>query len=742
MIISRYSILAICLLTNTALLPLTGAAAYAGEVADTIRTLSGTQLIHAKITLKDLGVTNTVQLASDAANRELYVPVPASVPLVEPSFRFKSHYLRADGGRTTYTLAFDGNTVAARSPVDEEGDVNFTIGVDGAPRTSGFIRVGFGWSSAVGRFYCDDSRSIGNVLNISPESWLEYSYNPSFIHSIASAWSVMLNKTSLMVASGKLQNNSYETAWRLGVALEHAGKELQVISFPQPGNVIDVTGINVPSSLENVPAFAALKQGGRITIRNDAEIGAILLLAPALIHPDVVVADQELAKRVASVIAAVRVEIVQADAEAAGIFDALVASKNSLISPVASKGVDLRMLGGRPVIAVAADAGRTVSGLFDELWRKTAVSKGLIVNAAGQPENTAERIPLVGISQNANTLDVVGRADWTTSFDLSSSLVKGRVPKNMDLHVAAAPGATSTSPVVSVFINDYLLGARRLTANGHPERINVKIPTYALQARNTVRVEFQRQPSSNQCREQPQGFPVAVLPDSSLSLGPAQTPHTFADLVPWLTGDAMVMVPDTWRNNALKTLPVIMHISDSVSISPVLSDFMFVGHQLDIQPKKPFLAFDVKIHDDVDTIKTEGQRISIADKTGSIFYDVSGLNNIAVIQAITETKNPGLSYHTVGDGPEFTVPFRLIQGDIAVLGAQGVLAEVNTSGVASYLSDDGKLDVLEETSLQRLLSLAFWEQNILWVLTIVITLAFLLFLLRARYVRKRHDAEN
>jgi hypothetical protein len=716
---------------------LAGGVAHAGEVADAVNALGGAAVIQEKITLRELGITQPVELSASAPSHDFYLPVPAGVPLIEPSLSLQGHYLRADGGQTTYTLALDGNVVAARSLSNAEGDTNIDIGVDGTPRPTGFVRMGVAWSSATGSRPCDPNQPIGNVLEISPDSMLEYGYDPASVKNIAGAWSAMTSKVSLLVASDAPDSGSYDAAWRLGVALERAGKDVRIVTLPRQGSEIDVTGLEIPPALASVPAFAALAQGGRVTIGNAAEVGALILLGAPQARADVAVADPALAAELRNALDAVKAELAQADGDASAAVEALTARKDTLLNPVAARSVNVLTLGGRPVIAVAPDAAKAAVGLFDTLWRNTALASRLIVNAAGEPVGDANSVQLGTLDQDAGNLDVVAQGDWTTTFDLNSSLARGKVPTGMDIDVAAAPGATPTLPVASVFVNGFLLGAKRLTADGHPEHIAVSIPSYALQPRNTVRVEFQRQPASYECRELPQAFPVAVLPDSTIFLGAAPAPRDFAGLVPWLAGDAVVMAPDAWRNEATKTLPTLIHVADAAGISPGTAAFSLVSSNATVAPQKPFLAFDVPIDGTGDTVKVSGQRVSIADKKGKVFYDVSGLDRVAVLQAVTDAKQPGISYQSVGNPPQFVEPFRLPQGDIAVLGSTGVLAAMNSSGAPLYLDADGTQTGL--FTWRQLLTPSFWINNISWLFVLVIGRDFVLLLLLARHRRKRHD---
>jgi hypothetical protein len=719
---------------------LQGGPAHASAIGDTIKSLANNTMIDERVSLRDLGLTQPVVLGSGDARREIYLPVPANIALSKPNLVVKGHYLRADGGRTTYALSLDGDVVAAQSPTDPQGDANIHIGVDGSPRPSGFVRLGLAWSSSTGRFLCDDERAIGNVLQISPDSYLDYGYDASEVKDITAAWSALPRKVTLLVAGGSLDTASYDAAWRLGVALSRAGKTVDVITFPNKGSEIDVSGLQVPPALADIPAFAALARGGKITLSNEAEIGALLLLDAPQLRAEVAVADPALARELKAALDAVSAQLSEADPAAEEAFRTLTARKDTLLQSVEAHSVEVRTLAGRPVIAVSPDAAAAAAGLFDGLWRRTAVASHMVLNTVGEPDAAARSVPLFSLDSAAGNLDVVARGDWTTTFDLGTSLPEGKVPSSMSLEVAAAPGATATSPVASVFLNDHLLGAKRLTADGKPENISVDVPSYVLLPRNTVRVQFQRQAASDNCREVPQAYPTAVLPESRIELTDAPAARNFTGMVARLAGEAVVLVPDEWRTRAAGTLPTLIHVADAAGISPSRAELAFNNTNVTVSPQKPFLALDVPVSGVADTIKVSGDHVSIADRKGKPFYDVSGLDHVAVLQTVTGGKEPGISYQTVGEGPRFEEPLKLPQGDIAVVGGAGVLATLDKNGAPVYLNADGSQRRSEETfGWRSLLEPSFWEQNFSWVITVVLAAALLLLILLARRAKKRRS---
>lgn len=716
--------------------------AHAESLVSALKGLSGPTIIQRTVTLADLGIARPIELSSIASARDIYFPVAAGIPLIDPSLTMDGSYLRADGGLTTYTLAIDGSTVAARSLTNPEGKTTINIGVDGSPRATGFVQIGLDWSSTAPVFHCGADMPIGNDLMIAPDTALHYSYNASDVTDLSSAWSAMPDKVSVLVASDSLSSASYAAAWRLGVALERAGKTVKIVTLPQVGSLVDVSALHIPKGLMSIPAFAALAQSGTITLASEAEVGALLLLNASQIRAQVAVTDPALRSELNTALEAIENELTTADASTGPVFDAIAKQKDSLAQPVALKSVSLLTLAGLPLIAISPDAASSATNLFSKFWQNTAVASHLVVNEVQSPvgmSQNSDQLNLLG--QASGALDVEARGDWTTSFDLGN-LPKNKIPTALDIYVSAAPGASSTLPVASVFINNILLGARRINGDGIPEQIKVAIAPYMLLPRNVVRVEFQRQPESDQCNELPQAFPVAVLPGSRIILASATANATnFSSVIPWLAGDAEVMAPNTWVNEATKTLPTLITIADAAGIAPDTAKLALVANDVESSPTQPFLAFDLHIKGAGNTAKTSGQSLSISTNNGKVIYDVSGLNKVAVLQVETGNGHPGLVYQNVGEGPQFNKTFNLSYGDTAILGDEGILAVVNNDGKLTSPNENGII-ANEDSTYSNRGWIWFLTQNISWISALVVVFAFLILIWRAKYSRDKNKDQG
>lgn len=702
----------------------------ANEVSGFLAKLAGETLISREISLKDLGLREPIVLNSADARRELFLPVPPGVALVDAALQFDARYLRGEGGRTNFVLSFDGYSVSSRSFVQPEGDAGLKIGVDGTPRSNGFVRVGAAWTSIVSERACGSERTSGNILEISPTTRLSYRYNGADIKDLASAWMALPSSVTLAIAGKSATQESYDAAWRIGVALRRSGKKVSVRSLPSLGDEVDLAGFAIPEALRRIPAFGKLAGAGRLKIEDPAELGAFLMLQA--FQPDVAIVDQDFQAMLDTALSALEQQIGASSPEAREAFTRWRSQAMTLAGQKRSAGsIELVRLAGRPVIAVAPDAGAKAAGLFSDLWKRVAVSEAVVVAKAEQAADTASNISLTRLGGTALSFDVLERGDWSATFNLGDVSFDGRVPSGLELDVSASPGATTTLPVASVFINDMLLGAKRLDANGRPERIAVDVPAYALKPQNALRVSFQRQAAGEHCRETPQAYPVAILPTSRLLLEKAPLVDDFTGVTPRLAGSAAMIVSPSWLADAPTTLENAIALADATGISPVRASFA-VGAP-STKPSGPFLALDVPVDGAAEKVKVDGGRLIIAGQDSTHLLDVAGIDGLGVIGVVKSGDIAGLAYRTIGTRPLQTgAAISLTGGDVAVIGSKGVLAQLDTRDPFGTrpAADDRK------TWTQDL-----WSQ-VAWGGSAGGLAFFALLLLRARHVRRRHSGDD
>lgn len=646
-------------------------------LTEAINRLNADTQQHREIRLSDLGIDAPIVLGSTDSRRELYLPVPAGVPLSDASLTFDASYLNGEGGRNTLLLSLDGYPVRAEGLSEAQGNAGATLGVDKAARDSGSVRLGVAWSSIVSRVLCEDERAIGNVLRIEPDTRLNYSYDANLLQDVGAAWTALPAKPGIMVAPGSLAVGTYDAAWRLGVALERIGKHARILSFPAVQDSVDLSALRIPAELQSIPAFASLNGKGMHALANPAEIGALLMLGQTPdVQADLAINDPQLLKAINESLDALQSQIQGLDATAATAFTQW--RERHVNAGMSAKGTDnvrLALLGTRPVLMIAPEATGKAMALFSSAWNKLARSRTLTVSEAQMPLSADGRVALTNLGGNPGTIDVLAKSDWSASFPLGSVAYDGRLPVKAVVDVSAAPGASDTAPVASVFLNDYLIGAQQLVANGEKQRIEARIPSYALGSKNVLRVSFQRQPVSDRCLETPQAFPVSVLPTSHIVLDNISLDDGFSGMAARYAANAQILVPQAYLDHPASSLPQVISVADGAGVSPLRAELKVSSDpKATVTPDKDFLAFELPLKDSKESVRVDDQGRLRVNHQDQPLLDLSPLNHLASLQAVDAGGQHGLVYRVLGsDAPVFTKPVLLTRGDVSILGDNGVV---------------------------------------------------------------------
>ncbi len=708
--------------------------AMASPAGDALQRLQGDTWVNRTFALSDLGFGEDVLLSGYDSRQEFYLPVPRTLQLADASVDFRGRYYKAEEGRTSMLLFVNGRPVHSRRIETAEGDASQILKVDTSKPGNGFLRFRADWLNNVGQRICDVERSTGNVLAVSNDTRFNYRFSSASLTSLADAWLTLPARPTLLVASRKLNKTAYDTAWRLGVALEQANRRVTIKSFPVPGDVVNTTGWQLPAGLANVPAFAALGQNNAAhALKDEAEVGALVVLGSSLATGDIVVADPVLQKQIASALDALSAQL-SADPDAGKAFATWRGLQTAVgATALPSNGIRLATLGAHPVIVVAEDAGAKAAGAFADVWRNALTTRDVVVAEANAPDVLDQAtLRLTNLGGSDANFDVLSRGDWTATLPLSAVAVNGRMPSDLVIDVAAAPGASSTRPVASVFWNNVLLSAKRLQADGRPERLDARVPGYALGLSNVVRVSFQRQPYSNDCNETPQAFPVNVLPTSYVRGGDSEPDGTFVGLLPLMSGTPQVIVPEAYLNDAPASLMRVVRMAVASGVTPVRAELVVAAQGQAVTPTRPFLAMETPVDGAKARVEIKDARLRVNGKK-TPWLDVNGLANLSAIEVTSAHSQHGLYWQTLGSQAAMQgKPFVLNRGDIALIGAQGPVSWVDSSNPSASQPPRAGEGAFYE-----------WRRYLSWGVPLV-SIALLVFLLLVvwAYRMKRNSSRN
>ncbi|MHC1655237.1 hypothetical protein ACODUL_18340 [Stenotrophomonas maltophilia] len=722
------------LLVSTALALASSAAiaSAADTAAGQFAEWTGDSTVTRQMTLRQLGFRQPLVLSGQESQREIYLPVPVGVPTRDAQLQLDGRYVRGHTGRTSGLWSVDGDPIAARSITDAQGDASQLLAIDGEPRDNGFVRIGVGWWSIVSDYRCADQSAPANVLRLSPDSRFSYRFDGRAVDTVAKAWGALPPRVRLLVDGKSLQAASYDAAWRIGAALQTGGKQVDVVALPKVGDSVDLTGISIPASLMGVPAYAALAAGERThAIKDLAEVGALLSLRDSgPLAADVMIGSEALRNGVRAALDALAAQVGASGADAASAFSAWrAADMGALEKPVAAASVSVAAVAGRPTLVVDPAAGGKVAGLLSEQWRAYALGRSLKVDQAGAPPMQGDLVLLSRLGNIAGTQDIVSRGDRTASFELGALSADGRLPEEVVIDVSAAPNAGGQGAVATIFFNDYLLGAKVLSANGKPQRLVAKVPAYALSARNEVRVSFLRQPARPYCHDPATAFPVSILPSSHIKLAKRTLGTDFIGAASLLSRSNEVFVPGTWLQDAPASLAKVIAIASAVGTSPEAAELKVVDAGAAISPGKPYLAFGVAPSGFTLAGLKDGHLV-IAGKPQALL-DLTGVEHAAAVQVASAGGQTGVLYSDLGtQGPTLDTPFRLLRGDLAVIDGSDVVRDFDSQ-------DPYGSRIAEEGNPQ-----SGWEKHMVWLLIAVGVVVFALLAARITQVRRRRKSAS
>jgi len=663
--------------------------------------------------------------------RDIYLPVPANIPLLDAAIEFNASYMRADQGRTSLVLSLDNAAVVARGITLERGDASQIIMVPSTPQPSGFVRFGVAWNTVIPLgiedSICTDVRSMGNLLRIEPTSRLTYRFDAAAIHDLSMAWTAMPQAPIILVSGKSLAPEAYSTAWRVGLTFERASKRPSVMVMPAVGQVVNTSRLSVPEGLRTISSFAALSQGGQHVLKDAAEVGAWFALSQISVdHIDVVVTDPTLVNSVQAGLSALELQIKAEAPDAVASFKQWRVMRLDFITrPTAAGEIRLALSSGGSTVVVAADAGIKLAEVFDTQWRKVAASTAIVVKVAEVPSGDANAVSLVALGAAPSSFDVIGYGEWIAKFDIGSGLLKGRRPSELVMDLSAAPSTWGTVPVASVFMNEVLLASKQMEATGKRERLTAVIPSSALGAHNVIRVSFVRQLLSDRCRENPGAFPVAVLSSSHMVLGGENSDDDFTGISSFLSKGGDVLVPDAYLADVPLSLARLIRLSAATDVSPSKAKLIVVSGKTKAKPTAPFLAMDIDFPSENRKLTVDKDHLMLADDTDRQLLDIRGLTRVGAASVEHVDGRPGVVYHTVvEDVSRYDRPFQLMNGNFALIGQEGLIAQFDTRSNM----DRRLLEEVKEPWFNRY----FW-----WSIPVVVIAMFLALLFAASRYRRR-----
>jgi len=338
-------------------------------------------------------------------------------------------------------------------------------------------------------------------------------------------------------------------------------------------------------------------------------------------------------------------------------------------------------ISGLPALVVADITTAQASGLIGSPW--LAATRGVAAASVGdnpQPKLPSDRVSFTELGVAPALAEVFGRADLTIAIN-TRALPTGTRAARLALDIMVAPDGAGERAVVSVFVNEQLLGST-VAEIDKPTRFDLPLPDGLVGAIANVRVVIQRRSAQGDCRFEPQGYPAQILGTSSVVLATADArAHNFSDLVARWANGLEILLPAAAAERPERALGMLGAILSALSAegSPITVKFVAAGDAA--VPEGPFIDIsDQAPSGAMPHARFDRGRVMVVDRADRTLLDLGGFTTGAVAQVVTAGDHPGLWVKPLAvDGTLPTPPdIRLERGDVAFLDKTGVALAMST----------------------------------------------------------------
>lgn len=653
------------------------------------------------ISLRDSGFASAVTLNANKREQHFYFPVAQNVKIRDARLELELTYLHqfpsTDGltiqvngistrvvslssGTTPLLLrmtGLDDSPLSTDAAAQARKEYNFSIPLKDLDPAARLIDVTVSFNSEINSSRCTEVSGMGNEVQISPDSRLHYLYDTDSVSDIRSFLTTLPKKPQLFLPSS-LNKAQYEGTLNLLMGMRNLGLDPQLARLPVAGDEAPVTGLHLPGKMSGKTMFenieAAIEYHRPLQIKNEEDIAswlALRLIADAG-FADVVIDSSELGN------ALIKAGKIWDDEDVLplmpGWLQKAVADRWRIQNRSTSSSLSVEnWLGTQLMLLDDADINPAAL-LTGSFW--SSLSNSARLNVARSSPLSTEPAQRLLIARNLPVKYLGNSIKWELPFH-AKDLPEGKRPDSVQLNILAANRNADSAAVVSVFMNDYLLTAQKLNTDGEVTLVSASVPLYSLKASNMITVQVSG-PAQKNCTS-PQATPVQILPSSHVGLTGAGTAMEFFSLIPALTHNSEVIVPQAYLLHPETTLATVSKVLQSLQMSAG-NYHLRVENGSEFSAKEKFVSFEVAPKKLNSLIETGLDKLIIRDKTGAVVFNSEGLGSLSVAQLI---EGKGILVSRVGRGEKnLEIPFELSAGNLAVMDSQGVKLVLNTNDPA------------------------------------------------------------
>jgi hypothetical protein len=575
------------------------------------------------LTFADLGFSNGFRFANLGGRREIFVQLPQGLAIKPSELVLSIDDMSAHEARRSLEILVNDRSAAAIALDGKTNTRTVRIPLANAKTQDGFLKISFQYSGAATQDRCIDVRSVGDTVTIRPESAVEIEVDLAGISDVATTATLMPRDVAVVLPRRPLMPRDFAVALTIARSLIASGRR---VAFH--------------SGYDALPELAKRADPRRWS-RGLVVIGSL--------------------------------------GEVSGYLDSPV---TTLAGPLPAFGTLAAVhISGLPALVVADITTTQASRMIGSPW--LAATRGVTSASVGDnppPRPPSDRISFSELGLAPALAEVFGRADLTAAID-TRSLPPGTQAASLALDIMVAPDGAGERAVVSVFINERLLGSS-VAKLDEPTRFDLRFLDGLIGTIANVRVIVQRPSAQGDCRFEPQGYPAQILGSSFVMLtAAAPRPHDFSDLVARWAHGLEILIPAAAAEQPEHVLGLLSLVLSALSPEAAVITVRFIAAGAVPSPGGPFISIgDAPPVGVTPRARFDRGRVVVVDRSDRTVLDLGGFAAGAVAQVVMAGEHPGLWIKPLAADGSVPSPadFRLDRGDVAFIDKAGVALAMST----------------------------------------------------------------
>ncbi len=569
------------------------------------------------ISLADIGFSGGFRFANLGGRRELFVAMPQGIDVSARELVLTLDDISAHESRRSLEVLVNDRSAAA-IPLDAKSPTRTVrIPLAGARPRDGFLKLTFLYSGAATQDRCIDVRYVGDSVTVRPESAIEIELPAAAPFDVSSVAMLMPRDVGVVLPGRKLSAADLSAALTMARALVSSGRRVTFYDGNKP----------LPE--------AAKRTEARRWSRGLVLIGALADMTGLIDPPLAVVAGAMPAFGTLAVVRA----------------------------------------GGQPALLVSETDSVRAAALFAS--PSLAAMRGSLAASVAEvapPTKAAERVRFDDLGFTLPQADVFGRAELAFSI-ATRTLPAGTRLSRLALDVMVAPDGAGENAVVTVFVNERLLGSK-VAAIGEPTRLDLPLPDGLVGATANVRTVIQRRSAQGDCRFEPQGYPAQILGSSAAVVERVTAPaRDFSDLAAVWSSGVEILLPATAAEHPAQALGLLSSAVSGLTPDTAPITVRLIDPSAIANPSGPFIAVSDRPPSASEPhVRFDRGRVTVADRSGRTVLDVGGFASGAVAQIVRSYDRDGLWIKPLSNDRALPTPadLHLDRGDVAFVDNAGV----------------------------------------------------------------------